>query len=73
MISKDKLQKYFNRTGREIVFKTCPHLHLKSTGWRMKLTDFPSVVTEYYTYLEGKEPYSSLKNLANCLGDIPTL
>lgn len=39
----------------------------------MKLTDFSSVVTEYYTYLEGKEPYSSLKNLANCLGDIPTL
>lgn len=39
----------------------------------MKLTDFPSVVTEYYTYLEGKEPYSSLKNLANCLGDIPYL
>lgn len=39
----------------------------------MKLTDFPSVVTEYYTYLEGKETYSSLKNLANCLGDIPTL
>ena len=71
MISK--LQKYFNRTGREIVFKTCPHSHLKSTGWRMKLTDFPSVVTEYYTYLEGKEPYSSLKNLANCLGDIPSL
>ena len=33
------------------------------------LPDFPSVVTEYYTYLEGREPYSSLKNLANCLGD----
>ena len=39
----------------------------------MKLTDFPSVVTEYYTYLEVKEPYSSLKNLVNCLGDLPTL
>ena len=27
----------------------------------------------YSSYLEGREPYSSLKNLANCLGDIPTL
>ena len=27
----------------------------------------------YSSYLEGREPYSSLKNLANCLGDMPTL
>ena len=58
------------------VLKNHGGLHNRVT-YRIHLQPFTLYECEhmfFYSspYLEGSTPYSSLKNLANCLGDIPT-